>query len=249
MSGINLSMFGNVTITNIAPNLYDVNVFNNLRNTLSNNLTLFKNVSFYEYALDGTSVYISDGGGDMYDNGNYTHLFENGSQILTNLDYNTTNSTVGNLRYGSLGYARPLTVIAVTQQNISRRFGMGRTGNEGAGGGGNVSSEIVYPVNSVVGGFIVHAWMKSIYNASDPSIQNLYVSIGHNNWNSTFQSADVMSYATNTDNGQSQYETTTTNNLLMTTLLSKAGGVKVTIAEAQTVIQNFVGVIKGHFGY
>lgn len=63
MSGINLSMFGNVTITNIAPNLYDVNVFNNLRNTLSNNLTLFKNVSFYEYNLDGTSVYISDGGG------------------------------------------------------------------------------------------------------------------------------------------------------------------------------------------
>ena len=247
MSGINLALLG-ATFAGPVPNLYDTTTFSGMITTLTSNLASFKNASFYEYNLDGNSTYINDGGGDMYDAGNYTQLYENGSSLAGNLDYTVTNSTAGNLRYGSLGYARPLTLVAVTNQNTSRRFGFGKSGNNGADGGGTVDAITIYS-NASVNGFIVNAWMKRVGNAGDPSINDLYATIGHTNWNSTFTSTDVTSYSTNTDNGQSQYETTSTNSLVMATLLSKSGGTMVTQAEAQTVLQNFTSVLKTHFGY
>jgi hypothetical protein len=227
--------------------IFDQVIFTGLRNALATNLNSFKNASFYEYNLDGTAVTINDGGGDMYDGGNTTALFVNGSQVVSGISYDASVSTVtSNVRWQPLGWARPLSLIATSQSDIVTRYGFGRSGNNGADGGGTADQLIIY-TNATVNGFTINAWMKRVYNAGDPSINNLYATIGHPRFDSSFSSTDVTTWSTNTDNDQSQYETTTKNSIVFTTLLSKNSGVAVTQAEAQTVLTSVVSTIASYF--
>jgi hypothetical protein len=99
--------------------------------------------------------------------------------------------------------------------------------------------------------------MKRVYGASDPSICEIYVTIGHPKFGAhSFYSTDEARFTgdggasfgpASTDNGFSLYETTSRNSLVYTSLLSKPNGSAVQTGEAQQVILNLLSIIKTHF--
>ena len=254
-------------------NLYDTATFNGLVTTLKNNIGSLYLSGMNVYTLDGNSTYISDGGGqDMYDGGNYTHLFLAGTKVITNIDYSASTGDANNgnynVKFSPLGYAVPLSVIATSQQNVDTRYGYGRTGNFGADGSGSHDGTTLYSAYTITQfttsagqsvtvnpGFTVNAWMKRVYNASDPSVCELHATIGHPKFQSVFYSTDEARYTgdggvnggATTDNGYSLYETTSRNSLVYTSLLSKPNGSAVQTGEAQTVIFNLLALITSHF--
>ena len=246
---------------------------------LRNFMPEFRNPSFYAYRLDGNGFFIDDGGGDMYDNGNIsspwiianTEYIGDGSYSSGTYPYAvdyTNSATTSNLDtsfgYISLGYQQysdtqsltylPLTVLG-SRDNIT--FGNGLPigfqtgGNSGADGGGTLASGSIYS-GETVSGFTTYAFFRETYNAGDPSHCDLYILLGHPNWNSTF--GTVSSFAQPTgDGGCGGYLYTTgagTKNILaIKTLLSKNGGQLVTSAECQTVVNNFIIRVKQSQGF
>jgi hypothetical protein len=228
----------------------------------------YRNSSFYSYNLDGDATYINDGGSDMYDNGNFTTPWliagtnYTGSTISTanspsRISYaNTTQTLVDtSFRYASLGYGtspdyRPLTVIG-TRNTTGNPIGWQKGGNSGADGSGTLLSNFAYS-GTTVNGFTTYAYIRQTYNAFDPSHCDLYILLGHSNWDSTFGS--ISSFADPVANGGCGGYLFTSgagvkNILAITTLLSKASGVQVTTAECQTVTTNITNRVKLYFGY
>jgi len=234
----------------------------------------FRNPSFYGYNLDGTSILINDGGGDMYDSGNITYPWliagsdysrsASGSSqnASVNINYaNTTATTVDtNFVYASLGYAastgttitsnHPLTVLGF-RNTVGAPVGFQGSGNSGADGGGVLATSTIYS-GTVIQGFTVHAFYRQTRGAGDPSHCNLVILLGHPRWGSVF--GTISSYADPVSNGGNGYFFYTsgaavTGILAIQTLLSKSGGVEVTAAECQTVTQAFVNRIKIATGF
>lgn len=239
---------------------------------LANYRSEFKNPSFYNYTLDGNQFYISDGGGDMYDNGNITSPWLKSNLTYTGtsgynastypfaIDYsvmtNTSSPVDDDFYYISMGYANgsttyhPLTVLG-SRSSIGSPVGFQVGGNSGADGGGTLSSSMIYN-GTLINGFTVYAFYRETYNASDPSHCNLFILLGHPQWGSVFGSvnnfADPVS---NGGNGAYFYTagSNTANILAIQTLLSKQGGVQVTAAECQSVVTNYTLRIKQALGY
>jgi hypothetical protein len=240
----------------------------NLTTQLKNNMASLRNPNFYDYRLDGDGYYISDGGDDMYDSGNYTlpwllsgtdYSQDNGDPGDTSIEINY--DTVGtqlidtDFYYQSLGYFQfnggsqdnsclPLTVLG-TRSGVGNPIGFQVCGNSGSDGGGTLSSGVLYS-GSTLNGFTVHAFYRETYDAYDPSHCNLYILLGHPNWGSTFGS--VYSYADPTSNGGCGGYFYTSggsvkNILAIQTLLSKQYGVEVTSAECQTVVQSYTSLL------
>ena len=188
----------------------------------------FRNPSFYAYNLDGglnggTAGYeISDGGGDMYDNGNISSpwVISNTEYLSTDgysvgqfpfaVDYRNSATTTNidtSFGYISLGYQGsstgaiqsltylPLTVLGARDNDTygpGLPVGFQTGGNSGADGGGALASGTIY-TGQTVNGFTVYAFFRETYNAGDPSHCDLYILLGHPNWTSTF--GTVSSFA------------------------------------------------------
>lgn len=227
--------------------LIDSTTFTGIRNYFQARLSNYKNLSFYEYSLDSSPGQISDGGSDMYDGGNCVSLLENGSIVAGNcLDYNISNSTTTNLRYGSMGYARPLFCMATSGTTL-RRFGWTSTGNLGADNAGSSSNQQVYNTQTV-NGCLVHSWLcQKAFNAGDPSVNHLFVTLGHSSFGSEVNNV-FQAYNSSTDSDSSSYETNSKNCLTMRILLSKSGGSVVNSGECQTIISSLTTDFKAHFG-
>jgi len=236
----------------------------------------FRNPSFYAYELDGNGYEIDDGGGDMYDNGNISTpwLISNTEYLSTNaysplsfpfaVDY-TNSATTTNIDtsfgYISLGYQQydsgqgqsltylPLTVLGSRDNetfgpNLPVGFQTG--GNSGADGGGALASGYIYS-GSVISGFTTYAFFRETFNANDPSHCDLYILLGHPNWDSAFGTVNSFAQPTNIGGcGGYLYSSTsgTRNILAIKTLLSKDGGQLVSSGECQTVVDNFIRRIK-----
>jgi hypothetical protein len=243
-------------------------IFNGLCAYLQGFLTEFQNPSFYSYTLDGNATYITDGGNDMYDGGNFTYPWLiSGSNYSTNasnvaadavnvISYSNDSSSITldtDFVYRTLGYGtspdrRPLTVLGY-RSGTSKPIGFQKSGNSGADGGGSLSSTTLYN-GATVNSFTVYAFHRETYNTGDPSHCDLYMLIGHTNFNSVF--GTVLSYAdpvSNGGNGGYLYAANSSNVIAVTMLLSKASGVEVTAAECQTVVQNFTSRMKTHLGF
>lgn len=237
----------------------------------------FRNPSFYPYELDGDGYYINDGGGDMYDNGNISSPWViSNTQYVSNSGYNpstypfavnyTNSASTTNIDtsfgYISLGYQQyndpgpgqsltylPLTVLGSRDNetfgaNLPVGFQTG--GDSGADGGGTLASGYVYSGN-VVSGFTTYAFFRETYNAVDPSHCDLYILLGHPNWDSSFGTVNSFAQPTNQGGcGGFLYSSSagTKNILAIKTLLSKDSGQLVTSAECQTVVNNFIRRIK-----
>lgn len=248
---------------------------NTIATYLRNYMANFRNPSFYNYWCDGTGFFINDGGSDMYDNGNVTtpwlrsgttYVGNAGYSVLnypSAVSYQTTTSTVidTDFYYASLGYTQygppqsdqflPLTVIG-SRSSTGQPVGWQIGGNSGADGGGTLASGTLYS-GTVINGFTVYAFYRETYAAAgDPSHCNLFILLGHPNWDSTF--GTVNSFADPVVNGGCGgfYYTTgvgVKNILAIQTLLSKASGVLVTAAECQTVVTNFTLRVKEALGF
>jgi hypothetical protein len=246
---------------------------------LRNYMPEFRNPSFYNYQLDGNGYFINDGGGDMYDNGNIsspwvianTEYISNGTYDSGDYPYAvdyTNSATTTNIDtsfgYISLGYQQftgvqsptylPLTVLGA-RDNItfgpSLPIGFQTGGNSGADGGGTLASGLIYS-GSVVSGFTVYAFFRETYNAGDPSHCDLYILLGHPNWDSVFGTVNSFAQPTNVGGCGGYLYTTgagTKNILTIKTLLSKNGGQLVTSAECQTVVDNFIKRVKESQGF
>ena len=224
------SLGGNIPTSGISTTLSTV------YSALSPYLSEFKNSNFYEYTLDGDSYYISDGGGDMYDGGNYTQVRVDNA-ISSSLSYSQTTATTTTVSGKSvdiisLGYARPLTTLAFCSQRAN--IGMAKYGNIGADGGGSQSSSNVY-TGSVLNGYTVYAWVRVIYNAGDPSVGDLYFVLG--NSSTTFFSSTMNTYADSSTDGGTSYMTMDCQNAFVgAILLSKPSGTFITVQECQAVL-------------
>lgn len=240
---------------------------------LRNYMSDFRNPSFYAYQLDGNGFNISDGGGDMYDSGNITspwvisNISYTGSSQYSQVAYpsainyqsGTTTNIDTSFYYISLGYEQftgtqsltylPLTVIGTRDNNT---FGAGLPvgfqsgGNSGADGGGTLATGNIYTGNTV-SGFTVHAYYRQTYNAGDPSHCDLFILLGHSNWDSVFGTVYYDGAPVNLgSNGSALYTTGAgaKNILALKTLLSKNSGVQVTFNECKTVVDNFIIRIK-----
>jgi hypothetical protein len=224
----------------------------------------FRNPDFYEYSLDGDGHYINDGGGDMMDGSNFTTpwLISNttytGSTSNTNsypysVDYNANGVGTIDTSFGfiSLGYSNPtylpLTVIGTraTIASPGTPIGFQCGGNIGADGGGTFVEGNIY-TGDTVSGFTVHSYYRETYDAGDPSVCDVFILIGHPDWNSVF--GDVFYGGDSSNQGSGSYLYTTGNGaqniLAIKTLLSKNGGTEVTFSEVNTVVDNFIIRIK-----
>lgn len=235
-------------------------------------MTEFRNPNFYAYRLDGTGVYINDGGNDMYDFGNFTTPWlrsgvtytSNSNTVATYplaIDYTNNTPTLvdTDFYYISLGYTawngvtqnttfHPLTVMG--SRSGLGSIGWQAGGNSGADGSGTLASGEIMS-GSQSNGFTAYVYYRQTYNATDPSHCNLIILLGHPNWGSSFGAsfgrfADPVS---NGGNGVFYYTTTASNILAIHTLLSKASGVQVTAAECQTVVGAFTNRIKLALGF
>lgn len=247
-----------------------VSLYNNigaLATYMNGYLSEYKNPSFYAYNLDGDATYINDGGGDMYDAGNYTRPWLlSGTQYtgISNsggpsiLSYANTTQTITDtdFRYASvsgytqLGLTHPLMLIG-TRNSTGNPVGFQKEGNSGADGFGTLASGFIYN-GSTVNGFTVYSYIRQTYNAGDPSHCDLYILLGHSNWDSSF--GVINSYADPVSSGGNGGYLYTSgagvkNILSIVTLLSKSGGVQVTNAECQTVTDNIINRVKLYFGF
>ena len=235
---------------------------------LSGFMSDFRNPDFNEYGLDGNDGhYINDGGGDMYDDGNATSpwLISNatytGSSAYNSIqDYpfsvDYSNNGVGTINtsfgYVSLGYSGPsllpLTVIGTraTIASPGTPIGFQCGGNIGADGGGTFVEGNIYTGNTV-SGFTVHSYYRETYDAGDPSVCDVFILLGHPDWNSVFGDVFYGGDPSNQSCGSFLYTTGNgaQNILAIKTLLSKPNGSnEVTFSEVNTVVDNFILRIK-----
>lgn len=233
---------------------------------LTNYMSDYRNPDFYEYELDGNGFEIDDGGNesDMYDGGNITSpwLLSNVTYTGTSsydsedypyaIDYQTTETTDTidtSFRYISLGYESPnllpLTVIG-TRQDVGTPIGFQCGGNIGADGNGTFVEGNIYTGNTV-SGFTVHSYYSETYDTGDPSVCDVFILLGHPNWDSVFGGVFYGGDSSNSGCGSFLYTSgNDTNNILaIKTLLSKENGVEVTFSEVNTVVDNFISRVYG----
>ena len=228
--------------------------------------TSLRTPNFYAYNLDGPSLFttyeispyfILDGGGDMYDGGNYTApwLYANtdytaGVTIPTNLCINygntTSNITDTNFYYTSLGYsntARPLTVLGA-RSNTGSPVGFQKAGNSGADGGGLRANGAIYTGNTV-NGFTVYATYTQSYNTTDPIVCDVFILLGHSNWNSTFDKIRRIEAAGTAVQGGAlvAFGPNTANVMAITTLISKPATTQIPVADIQNLVNNYTTLV------
>lgn len=279
---INNNNSGNLTLfagtSSIAPPVSG-SVFtqiNTIMPYLRANSGSLRNPGFFTYFLDGNNVYfITDGGNDMFDGGNYTApwLRNNTSYIAGNsiptptpsLNYSSQSSTLTdtNFYYAASGYVpstgsypagtqsgiyHPLTMIGA--RSGSGPIGFQKAGNIGADGGGFLVTGSIY-TGSIVNGFTAHAFYRQSFGqATDPSICDVYVLLGHPNWGSTFDIVVSSSVAGTQLQGAALYATGSSSELLaMTTLISSLSSSAIPSGSVKSVVDNYITLVKTVLNY
>lgn len=231
-----------------------------LRNYISTDL---RNSNFYEYNLDGPTpssrlespYFILDGGNDMFDGGNYTApwAYSNTNHtalnsIATNLciNYNDTTSSANvidtNFYYASLGYsntAKPLTVLGA-RSNTGSPVGFQKAGNSGADGLGLRANGSIYFGNTV-NGFTVYATYTQSYSTTDPIVCDIFILLGHSNWNSSFDNIRRIEVVSTQTQGAAlvAFGNNTANVMAITSLLSKPASTQIPFNDLKTVVDNY----------
>lgn len=228
--------------------------------------TSLRTPNFNAYNLDGPTLtttfgispyFILDGGGDMFDGGNYTApwLYANTdytsvTSIPTNLCINygnvTSNVTDTNFYYTSLGYSntsRPLTVIGA-RSNTGSPVGFQKAGNSGADGGGLRANGAIYTGNTI-NGFTVYATYTQSYNTTDPIVCDVFILLGHSNWNSNFDRIRRIEVAGTAVQGGAlvAFGPNTANVMAITTLISKPATTQIPVGDIQNLVNNYTTLV------
>jgi hypothetical protein len=145
----------------------------------------------YNFTMDGpnglNSTYISDGGNDMYDGGNYI-----GTNLGNNLTYSDNTITNSNI-FGAGGqyFTRKINNMWVLAADVNNISSFHITGNNGADGSGTYNGTTL---SVTVGCQTYKVMLKRVYSAGDPSINQMVI-IPNN-------AGATHTWATNTDNTQ-----------------------------------------------
>lgn len=230
--------------------------------------TSLRTPNFNEYRLDGPTsptvilqspYFILDGGGDMYDGGNYTApwLYSNTNYTLSFsiplqfcINYADTTSSANvldtNFYYTSLGYsntARPLTVLGA-RSNTGSPVGFQKAGNSGADGGGLRANSAIYTGNTV-NGFTVYATYTQSYNTTDPIVCDVFILLGHPNWGSTFDLVRRLEPGGTT--GQTgaliAFGPNTANIMAITTMVSKPATTQIPLNDIRDLVNTYTTLV------
>jgi len=228
----------------------------------------------HNITYNGDEKYISDGGGDMYDSGNYTICMnesspsyssftasgrENSEAISYDDETVTTPTGTGvqEYRYIAGGWASShlnahgaLIVAATTGNSGNTYCGFAKGGNSGADGGGNKIQVDLY-AGSVVNGFTVYASYMATVNAGDPSVCDLYILMGHTNWGTVFGTINKYNYTNTGYNSDAMWSegASQKNVLAIATLAARTSGGTPVESEMQGIVADIVGDIQTEFGY
>lgn len=227
-----VSDFGNVPQQHVAC-LTSNNGFNINLNTVADwhiesNLNAlidatFSNFYYYEfdgYANANSVSYISDGGNDMFDSGNYIDIWGNCITGFSNLSYGTINTEATHGFFITPSNIWPNTTIVYVQKGTSR---INVHGNRGSDGSGTVTNDKnAYSTSNDRYGDI-------FYNAnglaSDPSILDVWFTIQNSNWGSRVSSSNDQRETTDSNSYGQYVEITGSNYIFVKTLLSLSNGV------------------------
>ena len=222
----------------------------------------------------GTNQYISDGGGDMYDSGNYTICMNesnpsysdfgtNGRSNSQAISYADTSVTTPNgtgvtdYRYIAGGWSgtnlnsHGALIAAATTGNSGHTYcGWARGGNSGADGGGNKIQVDLYN-GSTISGFTVYSSYMATVNAGDPSVCDLYILMGHTLWGTVFGTINKYNQTNTGYNSDAMWSegSSQKNVLAIATLAARTSGQTPVLSEMQGIVTDIVGDIQSEFGY
>ncbi|MEO7098199.1 MAG: M36 family metallopeptidase [Luteolibacter sp.] len=153
-------------------NLTLQSALNNLN--LNNSLVRSAIPNRYAFTEGVTGTSITDGGGDMYDGGNYL-----GSNIGSYLNY-SENVIVNSALLGTGGqyFTRKLDGLWVFAADVNGLSYFEITGNLGADGGGSTDSAILSVVRD---GVTYRGFVKRVYGTTDPSVNHLIITTDNGN--------------------------------------------------------------------
>lgn len=183
----------------------------------------------YNFTMDGSGGNngnsISDGGNDMYDGGNFIN-----TNLQSNIFY-SDNVILSSSAFGSGGQyvTRKMNGIWVLAANMNGVSTFSITGNNGADGGGLVSAT---NFNVTVGCQTYTVFLKRVYNAGDPSINQMVIipqstTAGH-------------TWDTNTDNSLHTISGLSSTTRLYYLLYAGSGGLFIDNTQAQTIATTFL---------
>jgi mucin-19 len=176
-SGVNYNVSPAVTTTYYAGASPISCTDNTLEQILSNLNTNYSNIvsqipNRYNFTLDGpggaNSTYIGDGGSDMYDGANYIS-----TNYSTSFSYHD-NGIINSNRFGADGryftrYVGGLFVLAADLDNVNWFRVNGNYGSDGSGNTDYGSFSIT------VGCKTFNCFVSRVYNAGDPSINEMFI--------------------------------------------------------------------------
>ncbi len=161
---------GGSTLTANFGNVSNASLDSMLSNLLSNHANITSQIpNLYLFSNGFTGNNISDGGGDMYDGGNFLN-----TNLQTSIPY-TNNAVLNSTAFGLSGEdyftckTPGLFVMVADLDNVSQ-FRI--TGNLGADGSGQVAANVI---NMTHNGVSYVGFTKSVHAAGDPSINHLMI--------------------------------------------------------------------------
>ncbi|GAB4204615.1 MAG: hypothetical protein OHK0022_29950 [Roseiflexaceae bacterium] len=182
----------------------------------------------YDFSDGETGTSIDDGGNDMYDGGNLLNT-DLGSQIPYQDTTIGSSAAFGGGRYFTRKYPG-LFVLAAELNGVGR---FGTSGNLGADGSGSTST---VTLTLTVDGIRYLGFAKRVYNAGDPSVNQLIIV--------EERPGISQSFTTDTDNGFQEVRGLGGNTRLYYLLYASAGGGFVNDAQTQAIMQQFLQTIR-----
>lgn len=147
----------------------------------------------YLFSEGATGYYISDGGNDMYDNGNFIQTNLGGYINYTNNQVSSSNYFGENATYFTAKYPG-LFVLVADNININSLY---ISGYLGTGGSGNVDETVIETSNFT-------GYVKRVYMANDPSVNHMIIikkdsNVVHSISSSSYYDTDNMDNLSNTN--------------------------------------------------
>ena len=255
-SGNNWTLISPAYITGSSSFSIDLSVLNTYHQSNSSSYYTGYITSYYNYTYDmigsqvvyrgvtipGGNYGISDGGNDMFDCGNAVTFMP--TTTTTAILYGTISNDLTNKTgywVGNVGYWPHMA--ATWTGSISRSLTICVSGNTGSDKGGTVSNQNT--TYSTASGRFGDIYFSTNYNASDPSIGEVWFTIINTSWNSSVSFTTDGRKTTDNDptygDDYSQYITFTgVNFILCKALLSKYPTTNFTASEVVSFVANWV---------
>jgi hypothetical protein len=185
----------------------------------------------YIFAYDGDNNNIDDGGNDMYDDGNFLN-----TNLSSKIPYSDNVVTNGSAFFGAGTnyFTSHLDGLFVMVADLNAITNFSISGGNGADGGGNVDGDVL---TSTVNGIAYTGFLKRVYNAGDPSINQLMI----------IENDDNASHSFSTDSDNTQQVLSGIAGVTRVYYLLYAGdnGAYIDNTAAQAIMEQFVKVIGG----